>query len=127
MKIDARIGVCTILLAAACSTSPPRGTVPPASQRSDSSAAAAPAAPAAEVNADRSQADVDSDLRKRGYKPMMYRGERVYCRKEALTGSNLTSKVCLTAQQIVDLERSGKDILNGNRQGGCIKTSSGCN
>jgi hypothetical protein len=124
MKIDARIGVCSILLAAACSTSPPQSTVLPARQLSDSSAAAAPAA---EANADRSQADVDSDLRKRGYKPMMYRGERVYCRKEALTGSNLTSKVCLTAKQIDDLERSGKDILNGNRQGGCIKTSSGCN
>jgi hypothetical protein len=74
-----------------------------------------------------SQTDVDNDMRKRGYKPAIYRGERVYCRNEALTGSNLESKVCLTAIQIEDQERSGKGILNRNRQAGCLPTKSGCN
>jgi hypothetical protein len=60
-------------------------------------------------------------MRKRGYKPMIYRGERVYCRNEAVTGSNLESKVCLTAKQIEDQERSGKDILNGSRPAGCMR------
>jgi hypothetical protein len=69
---------------------------------------------------DRSEADVDTALRKRGYKPASYRGERVYCRSEALTGSNLKSKVCLTAKQIEDQERAAKDILNGNRPAGCL-------
>jgi hypothetical protein len=59
-------------------------------------------------------------MRKRGYSPGIYRGERVYCRSEALTGSNLESKVCLTAKQIDDQERAGKDILNGNRPAGCL-------
>jgi hypothetical protein len=81
-------------------------------------------APALEV--DRSQADVDTALRKRGYKPASYRGERVYCRSEALTGSNLESKVCLTAKQIEDQERAAKDILNGNRPAGCL-AKTGCN
>jgi hypothetical protein len=82
-------------------------------------------APAHEENVDRSQTDVDEAMRKRGYKPMVYRGERVYCRNEALTGSNLQSKVCLTAKQIEDLEQSGKDILNRNRQAGCSPTMKG--
>jgi hypothetical protein len=156
------IGVCTVLLASACSSSLPRGTPPQqglaGSQLGDSSSkpatdpqaelsdrqgdgAAGSAAigsqpdskrsgalaPAQAANVDRSQTDVDNDMRKRGYKPTIYRGERVYCRNEALTGSNLESKVCLTAKQIEDQERSGKDILNGNRQAGCLPTKTGCN
>jgi len=114
------IGVCTVLLASACSGSLPRGAQPDPK----SSGALAPAQ-AAKV--DRSQVDVDNDMRKRGYKPTIYRGERVYCRNEALTGSNLESIVCLTAKQIEDQERSGKDILNRNRQAGCLPTKTGCN
>jgi hypothetical protein len=68
---------------------------------------------------ERSQTDVDMAMRKRGYTPAVFRGERVYCRKEALTGSNLNSKVCLTARQIEDQERAGKDVLNGYRPAGC--------
>jgi hypothetical protein len=70
---------------------------------------------------------MDNSMRKRGYKPAFYRGERVYCRNEALTGSNLQSKVCLTAEQIDNQERVGKGILNGNRPAGCMPTKEGCN
>jgi hypothetical protein len=112
------MGLCTVLLAPGCSSSLPRGT-PPQQALAESQPG--------ESSSDRSQTDVDNDMRKRGYKPTVYRGERVYCRNEALTGSNLESKVCLTAKQIEDQERSGKDILNGNRQAGCSPTKSGCN
>jgi hypothetical protein len=111
-----------VLLASACTGLPDRQ-----GEGIPSSAASGAAAPAQAANAERSQSDVDDDLRKRGYKPTIYRGERVYCRNEALTGSNLKSKVCLTAEQIENQERSGKDILNGNRQAGCAPTKSGCN
>jgi hypothetical protein len=77
-------------------------------------------APARRAEVGRSQTDVDNAMRKRGYTPASYRGERFYCRNEALTGSNLESKVCLTAKQIEDQERAGKDILNGNRPAGCL-------
>jgi hypothetical protein len=73
----------------------------------------------------RSQADVDNDMRKRGYKPASYHGERVYCRNEVVTGSNLGSKVCLTAKQIEDQERAVKDILNGHIQAGCAPNKEG--
>ena len=124
------IGVCSALLASACSSSLPRATPPQqvlaASQPGDSSSN--PATQPQAANVDRSQTDVDSDMRKRGYKPMSYRGERVYCRNEAITGSNLESKVCLTAAQIEDQERSGKEILNNrNSQAGCLPTKNGCN
>jgi hypothetical protein len=122
------IGVCTVLLASACSSSLTRDTPPQqALARSQYSQSKDALAPAQGENVDRSQTDVDDAMRKRGYKPMVYRGERVYCRNEALTGSNLESKVCLTAKQIEDLEQSGKDILNRNRQAGCLPTmKSGC-
>ena len=119
------LGVCTVLLASACSSSLRRGTPPPpgppsalSDRQGDGAAQAA--------NVDRSQTDVDNEMRKRGYKPAIYRGERVYCRNEALTGSNLESKVCLTARQIEDQERSGKDILNRNRPAGCLPNTA-CN
>lgn len=83
-------------------------------------------APARPEDVDRSQADVDIAMRKRGYQPAIYRGERVYCRYEALTGSNLKNKVCLTASQIEDQERAAKDILNRNRPAGCLPRT-GCN
>jgi hypothetical protein len=123
MKINAKavlpisLGVCAALLASACSSSLPQPDA-------KSSGGLAPVQ-AAEV--DRSQIDVDNDMRKRGYKPAIYRGEHVYCRKEALTGSNLESKVCLTVKQIEDQERSGKDILNRNRPAGCSPTKTDCN
>src|ERR1700688_3794103 len=119
--IKISIGVCIVMLASACSSHLPRGTAPPqvlaGSQHGDPQAA----------DVDRSQTDVDNEMRKRGYKPAIYRGERVYCRNEALTGSNLESKVCLTAKQIEDQEQSGKDILNRNRPAGCSPTNTGCN
>jgi hypothetical protein len=119
------IGVCTVLLASACASSLPRGT-PPQQLRAESQPGD-DGATAAAANVDRSQTDVDNDMRKRGYKPTIYRGEHVYCRNQALTGSNLESKVCLTARQIEDQERSGKDILNRNRPAGCSPTMNGCN
>jgi hypothetical protein len=102
----------------ACARSPPR-----ASPTLDGAGASAPIQPSA---VDRPQADIDIAMRKRGYQPATSRGERVYCRSEALTGSNLQSKVCRTAKEIEDQERAGKDVLNGNRPAGCLPKT-GCN
>ncbi len=95
------IGALAIWLTSACANSPPRASTQPAA-------------------VDRSQADVDTAMCKLGYKPWRYRGERVYCRSETLTGSNLETTVCLTVEQIEAQERVGKDILNGNRPAGCL-------
>jgi hypothetical protein len=126
--------VCTVLLASACSSSLPRGTQPQHGAADSAAIGAQPdfksssaLAPAQAAEVDRSQTDVDNEMRKRGYKPTIYRGERVYCRSEALTGSNLESKVCRTARQIEDQERSGRDILNKNRPAGCLPNNTGCN
>jgi hypothetical protein len=122
-----QLSVLAVSLASACSSSPPRGTqtqqVRSGNQIGDgsSSPAADPGALAPTRRADvaRSQTDVDNAMRKLGYTPASYRGERVYCRSEMLTGSNLASRLCLTAQQIEDQERAGKDIVSGNHQAGC--------
>jgi hypothetical protein len=137
------IGLLAVSLGSACSSSAPRvspmqqalsgnqigATDPQAESPNHLGDSAAVSATTGAVDVERSQTDVDIAMRKRGYTPASYRGERVYCRNEALTGSNLESKVCLTARQIEVQERAGKDILNGNRQAGCLpKTgNTGCN
>ncbi len=121
------MGALAALLIAACAIPPPGAS---ATQRvlygnpprgADTSGTGQPAA------VDPPQKDVDMAMRKRGYQPATFRGERVYCRYEAVTGSNLQSKVCRTAKQIDDQERAGKDVLNGNRPAGCMPKTEGCN
>ena len=107
-------GVLSIALNCACSSSLPRAVPVPASP---------PAAPASPPNrlsdAAASQTDVDIAMRKRGYKPAILQGKRVYCRNEMLTGSNLATEVCQTAEQIDEQERAGRDILLRNSPAGC--------
>jgi hypothetical protein len=133
-------GVLTVSLTSACSSSPPRvSTTQPVLSANQIDSSSNPAtstlgeapnggasAPDRLPDAAAPQTDVDSAMRKRGYKPALSRGERVYCRNVTLTGSNLASKVCLTAEQIENQERAGKDILNGNHQAGCPPTKTGC-
>ena len=121
-------GILAVLLAGACSSSAPRGS--PTRQgvsdaRSDPGSGHA-SVPNQSPDVALSDADVDKAMRKRGYKPATYRGERVYCRKEALTGSNLQSEVCQTAEQIENEEQAARNILNGNRPAGCLPRT-GCN
>jgi hypothetical protein len=104
-----------IALAAACSNPPSRAPAAIAPAQSSSGASVPDLPPDAAA----SQTDIDKAMRKRGYQPALLRGERVYCRNEMLTGSNLESKVCLTARQIEELERGAKDILMGPRPAAC--------
>jgi len=105
-------GVLSIALNCACSL--PRAVPVPASP---------PAAPASPPNrlsdAAASQTDVDIAMRKRGYKLAILRGKRVYCRNEMLTGSNLATKVCQTAEQIDEEERTARDTLLRASPSGC--------
>jgi hypothetical protein len=110
------VGALAFSLLSACAGSPPRAS--PTQQ--------VPSAPNRPSVVDAPQTDIDIAMRKRGYQPATFRGERVYCRNEAVTGSNLQSKVCRTAKEIEDQERAGKDVLNGYRPAGCLPTS-GCN
>ena len=104
-----------IALASACSNAPSRASAANSTVQSSSGAAVSDRPPDAVA----SQTDVDEAMRKRGYQPALYHGERVYCRNEMLTGSNLESKVCLTARQIEDQQRGGKDMLMGPRPAAC--------
>jgi hypothetical protein len=110
-------------IASGCSSSVPRAAAAQLVPDSKIALAAAPAP--ASTSGDRSEADVDGAMRQRGYRPEIYHGQRVYCRAERPTGSNLESKVCLTPKQIEDQERAAKDILNGNRAAGCLPKT-GC-
>src|SRR5579862_8844761 len=92
----ARSGVLAVALTSACSSSPQRGTQTQQAISGNqiggsfSSPAADPgaSAPTPQAEVARSQTDVDNAMRKRGYTPATYRGERIYCRTETVTGSN---------------------------------------
>jgi hypothetical protein len=91
---------CLVLVAGCTSTPPP----PPAAMPTD--AAGRP---------------VDRALVAQGYRPTTYRGQLFYCRKEKLTGSQFTQKVCLTEQEAALQERIAQDeMAKRNWAGKCL-------
>ncbi len=103
----------------ACSSAPPRTAAPSAA-----SAPASPAAAPAAVGA-ASPAQVNPKLVSRGYKAVKYQGAYVYCRSEAVTGTQFQKKVCLTEAAIKDIEAKTQetvDSMNKQRTGpACFK------
>jgi hypothetical protein len=64
---------------------------------------------------------VNRSLIAQGYQPSTYRGQLYYCRKEKLTGSQFTQRVCLTEQEAALQERIAQDEMNKrNSQGKCV-------
>ena len=65
----------------------------------------------ATATAGAAQPGVNQDLVKRGYKAVSRRGELVYCRKDAVTGTAFRTNVCLTEFQITDMERRAHEEM----------------
>src|SRR5947207_1517717 len=64
---------------------------------------------------------VNRALVAQGYRPTTYRGQLYYCRKQKLTGSQFTHKVCLTEQEAALQERIAQDeMTKRNSQGKCL-------
>jgi hypothetical protein len=77
----------------------------------------APAAPAS----DAAGREVNHALVAQGYKPTNYRGQLFYCRKEKLTGSQFTQRVCITEQEAALQERIAQDeMTKRGSQGKCV-------
>jgi hypothetical protein len=55
---------------------------------------------------------LDAKLLQEGYRPATYHGQQLYCRKQSVTGTQFTTKVCLTADQIRDQEEQAKRLLD---------------
>ena len=60
-------------------------------------AACAPLAP----QPDTPESEVQRFVRQ-GYRPSTYQGQLVYCREESVTGSQFTTRECLTREQILE-------------------------
>jgi hypothetical protein len=96
--------------------------------RSGGASAAANVAPSAGASAaanaaptDASGRPVSRSLLAQGYQPSNYHGQLVYCRKEKLTGSQFTHKVCLTEQEAAIQERIAQDeMMKRGSQGKCV-------
>jgi hypothetical protein len=54
---------------------------------------------------------LDAKLLQEGYRPATYHGQQLYCRKQSVTGTQFTTKVCLTPDQIRDQEEQAKRLL----------------
>lgn len=64
---------------------------------------------------------VNRALVAQGYRPTTYRGQLYYCRKQKLTGSQFTQKVCLTEQEAALQERIAQDeMTKRNSAGKCL-------
>jgi hypothetical protein len=96
--------VISTVLAAACSSMPPKNLV--AGNNAPATAPAPAVAPADKV---------DASLVKAGYSPLIRQGQVLYCRNEIITGQRIATRVCLTAAQLQGEQqnvREAKDLLN---------------
>ena len=85
-------------------------------------AAAGTAAPGTAAPVAASTKPVSRALIAQGYQPSTYRGQLYYCRKEKLTGSQFTHRVCLTEQEAALQERIAQDEMNKrNSVGKCVR------
>lgn len=103
MKLAAIL--CVTICGVACSSSPPQVEKPQAA----TPAAAATSAPAA-TNGTAPQ--IDPKLIAQGYRAVKHKGQYVYCRSEAVTGTQFQKKVCLTEDAIRDLERKTQETVD---------------
>ncbi|HEY2400196.1 MAG TPA: hypothetical protein VGI23_07560, partial [Steroidobacteraceae bacterium] len=70
---------------------------------------------------DAAERPVNRALVAQGYRPTAYRGQLFYCRKQKLTGSQFTQKVCLTEQDAALQERVAQDeMMKRNSAGKCL-------
>jgi len=83
------------------------------------SSAAAPAKPAPSANND--EAD-DKQLLKQGYRARVVRGEKVYCKREVPTGSNLPVTRCVSAEAAKQMAEEGRELAERIQRlgGGCL-------
>jgi hypothetical protein len=116
----------SIALLSACASQPRQATAPPgpvapaaelaASSPAPPTAAAAAAAATSPHGAPAtSNLTPDPALLKQGYKVQTYHGQLMYCHTEELTGSALTRKVCLSAEQIRARTENAREIMDTRR------------
>ena len=113
-----------ITLLSACSSQSRQATAPPTTVAPAAElAAASPAPPTTAVAAATSPPGApatanltpDPQLLKEGYKVQTYHGQLMYCRTQEITGSYLTRKVCLTAEQIRARTENAREIMDTRR------------
>ena len=83
--------------------------VPPAEAPKPAMTAAAPATSAASGD---SGVISNKELINRGYRLTQVKGQPMYCRSQAVTGSNLKTTVCKSEAQILFEQRQAQDLTN---------------
>jgi hypothetical protein len=125
MRLPA-IGLLATVAIAGCASKPhhTQSAPPLAAQNEAAPHAAATPVSASEASRDAKLASkyppgVNLDLIKQGYAVAEKDGGFVYCRKDAVTGSRFTQRVCLTESQIKENEARAKEALRDMNNGVC--------
>ena len=110
---------------------PAQSAAPVTAQNNAPPAAATPASDASAAPKSASEASRDAQLAakyppgvnialiKQGYAVAEKNGGFLYCRKDAVTGSRFTQRVCLTESQIKENEARAKEALRDMNNGVC--------
>ena len=115
MKVT--VGALATLAAVACASTPRQTAAPTAPAAPAPAAATSAAAP---DTASTGASQVNTKLVGQGYKPVKVKDAFVYCRMEAVTGTQFKKRVCLTEAAIHDLEEQTKqtqESMNKTRTG----------
>jgi hypothetical protein len=108
------VAALAILAAVACSSTPRQAAAPSAPTPDP------PPAAAATNTAGAAEPQVNPKLVSQGYKPVKAKNEYVYCRMEAVTGTQFKKRICLTEARIRELEdqtRQTQDSMSKQRTG----------
>jgi hypothetical protein len=109
-SITSFIGIASVAVFAACSSPPKQDT--PTGGANDSISAA-----------------IDTKLVKEGYRAVKRKNQLLYCRSEMVTGTRLSSKVCLTEEQIRGRQQKTEeavDLMNKMRATAACAGQPGC-
>jgi hypothetical protein len=73
-----------------------------------------------------SEQTLDKQLLAKGYTPRVIRGEKVYCKRETATGSNLPELRCMSVESAEEMAKEGRDLTERIQHNtyGCLLTGS---
>jgi hypothetical protein len=62
--------------------------------------------------------EAEQRLISRGYRQEVQNGQKTFCRREVVLGSHLEKKVCGTADQLAQAQRTGREVTENSQRRG---------
>jgi hypothetical protein len=103
--------------AQAAPTTQPSSTTQTPSKPASTTKPASSTSPAHSSNPQHLTAD-EKRLISRGYRLEVQNGQKTFCRREVVLGSHLEKKVCGTADQLAQAQRTGREVTENSQRRG---------